>query len=159
MVKIDSKQFYTAHDSKKVKRISFQRQARVNVQNNNEHIIYTRKIHCHCHCHCKMCRNYICVECEFILKGYEMAKWQKQDISLVGRDKNVEYGWLKYFYSNFNANESELLLLTLPEADTQREHYRFARLNSKPYKLSEQELKGKRDINTTFKSDNIDFMF
>ena len=152
MIKIDSTQFYNKYDARAVKRISFQRQARVEVQKINEHVIYTREIHCHC----KKCRNYEWNECEFIQKGYEVVKWQKQDISLVGKDKNESNEELKKFYCDWEDKDSVLVLLLLRDIDNSRDH-RFATLNSKPYKLEGESLKGQRDKEVKFKSDNTQF--
>ena len=69
MINIDSTQFYNKHDARAVKRISFQRQARVEVQKNNEHVIHTREIHCHC----KNCKLYVRIYSKTIW-GSELAK-------------------------------------------------------------------------------------
>ena len=76
--------------------------------------------------------------------------------SLVGKDKNESNEELKKFYCDWEDKDSVLVLLLLRDIDNSRDH-RFATLNSKPYKLEGESLKGQRDKEVKFKSDNTQF--
>ena len=98
--------------------------------------IYTRAIHCHC----VECRNHSWNNCQLITNGLEVAKWRKQDITLVAKNNNEDFKNTFEFYkeSKWILKDDLVIVLLLLHSETYHEIYMFGKLNNFPQKYHER---------------------